>query len=176
MRYLSMLFGVLLVFALSVPALAAQKIVVFSLPELVSRSDKTEAETKRLEAMFGRDRANLQQMEAALRQRADELRIQASALSLEAQQDRQMELVRLQRDYEDAMHSLARRAEIEENRIRMEIIELVQNAAEAYAKKNNIDIIIESSMSVIYTTDAADITRQLLEEMNALWRAAGGGR
>ena len=173
MRCLSILLAVLAAFALSAPAFAQQKIAVFSMPEIVAQCDKTEAESKKLEAMFGREHANLQQMEATLRKRTEELHIQASGLSRDAQQDRETELRRLQRDYEDAARNLARRAEIEENRIRTEIIELLSTAAESYAKKNNIDIIIEGSMFVIYSTDAVDITKPLLAELNALWKAGG---
>ena len=173
MRRLSVLLAVLLLFVLSTPAFAQLKIAVFSMPEIVTQSAKTEAEGKKLEAMFGKERASLQQMEATLRKRSEELRIQASGLSRAAQEDRQMELVRLQRDYEDAARNLARKAEIEENRIRTEILELLSAAAESYAKKNNIDIIIEGSMFVIYNTAAVDITLPLLAELNALWKAGG---
>ena len=174
MRRFSLILSVALLLVMCVPAFAQQKIAAFDIREIVERCDMTQVERQRLDQLFSVDRTRLQQLESDIRKKTEELRIQASALSLDAQQDRQTELVRLQRDYEDVARNLARRVNLEEGRIREVIIGLLNKAATQYAQTNGIDMIIETSMSVVYVSDAMNITEALLKEVNAQWKASGG--
>jgi outer membrane protein len=112
-------------------------------------------------------------MEATLKKKVEELRVQAGALSRDAQQDRQTEIVRLQRDYEDAARALARKLEAEGNRIQEEILGLIVEATKTYAEKNNIDIVIETTMTVMYASPSTNISKPLLQEVNTLWKQKG---
>ena len=173
MRRFSIAFAAALIVAFAAPAVAEQKIAVFSLREITTRCDKSEVERQKIEKAFGNERNNLQQLEAAIKKKSDELRMQASALSRDAQEDRQTEIVRMQRDYEDAARTLSRKLEVEGSRIQEEIIVLVSDATKAYAEQNKIDLVLESTMVVMYSTPDIDITEPLLAAVNALWKAKG---
>ncbi len=173
MRRLSILFSLILVFAVAAPAFAEQKLAVFSLREITTRCEKSVAERQKIEKQFATERASLQQLEATLKKKSEDLRVQAGALSRDAQQDRQTEIVRLQRDYEDAARTLARKLEAEGTRIQEEIIGLVAEATKNYAEKNKIDIVLETTMAVMYASDTVNITEPILVEVNALWKAKG---
>ena len=173
MRRFSILSALTLVIALTAPAFAEQKIAVFRLGEITAQCDKSLAERDKIEKTFGNERASLQQLEDTIRKKSDELRVQASALSRDAQEDRQAEIIRLQRDYEDAARILGRKLEVESNRIQEEIIMLVAEATKNYAEKNKIDVVLETTMVVMYSSPEFDITEPLLLEVNALWKAQG---
>ena len=99
-------------------------------------------------------------------------------MSAKAREEKQMEFLKLRRDFEEKSRAFARKVDAAENDVRQGMAQNIFQAAEtvghALAKQQNLDLIIDAaSGSVMFAKPNMDITKAVLTEVNRIWKANG---
>ncbi|WP_432735787.1 OmpH family outer membrane protein [Maridesulfovibrio sp. FT414] len=169
------LFAVLvLVLAFQAQAFAAgpQKIGVISMAKLMQDSEagqdiqgklkkKVDAVTEQLKGK----QKELEELKAALQK-------QNLVLSLEAKQDKELELKRKYRDYQDLAQATQRKVQLEERKLSEPLFEMIKKVVTEYGKKNGYAALYDKGSSgFLYVDDSMDVTNEVLLELNREFRA-----
>ena len=95
-------------------------------------------------------------------------------MSAKAREEKQMEFLKLRRDFEEKSRAFARKVDAAENDVRQGMAQNIFQAAETVAKQQNLDLIIDAaSGSVMFAKPNMDITKAVLTEVNRIWKANG---
>lgn len=159
--------------AFSTSAFAQHTIAVFSSVEVIRDCKLTAAENAYIENKYKAERDAVLKLENELRQQMEQLRMQAGGLTRDAQEDRQLALQQLNAQYQTERRRLEEKLGQENSRVQVRIFDLLTRASKSYAEKNNIDIMLDMSLGVLYVTPTADITKALLTEVDAIFQAEG---
>ncbi len=166
------LIAVLLVAA---PALADTKIGVFNAQAVALDSEPAKAAQKRMQSRFGAERTKLEKAAQDLQKQNQSLQSQAAAMSDKARREKQTEFLRKAREHEEKAREFARKVQVEEEQMRQAMGRFIFQAAAEVAKKNKLDLILDgASGSVIYADKSMDVTKDMLNEVNRQFKAAGG--
>lgn len=172
MRKILVLAVAVMLMASSTAMAAEMKIGLVNMQKLATQSEAAQEAQKKMRATFGAEKDQLDKQAADLKKKADEMKAQSAALSPEAKEDKKVEFIRLKRDFEDKARVFARKVEGAEMRIRQEMAELIMKAASDFASKKGYTMVMDgASAGVIYADKAMDVTDEMLNEVNRVWRA-----
>jgi len=152
---------------------AAGKIGVANPMRLSNQSNPGKEAEKQLTAMFGKEREQLEKQGAALNKQAEDLRKQAAALSEKARNERAQKIQKQAQELDTKGAAYTQRLSRVQQSINSQLNEVLREACESYAKKNGYDMIVDGSVVMFYTK-ANDVTDELIEEVNKIWKTKGG--
>ena len=159
------------VLTLQVAAFAESKIGAFSVQATLLRCDYGKAFTAKLKAKFEPMSKELERDAAAIQKLESELKNQDLALKLEANQDKQRKYRRNVRDHQDSVVAFRQKFQMESQQGQQPIVEKIIQVANKYGKANGYTLIVEMQQVVLYVDDAADITDEIIAELNKLKKA-----
>ncbi|MDR2504363.1 MAG: OmpH family outer membrane protein, partial [Deltaproteobacteria bacterium] len=172
MRGLSILS--LIIFCLSAgSALAAEyKIGFFNMAVVIRDSDAYKAKLAEFQKEFDAEDKRLQKQGGDLQKKINDFQIQQQALSPKAREERELDLSRQKRDLDDKMGMYLRRRGEAEKRAQEEINNVIVYAASEYGKREKFSFVLEQNTAgVVWMMDSLDLTKQVLEESNKVWKA-----
>ena len=152
---------------------AAGKIGVANPMRLSSQSDPGKEAEKQLSNMFGKERQQLEKQGADLNKQAEDLRKQAAALSEKARNERAQKIQKQAQELDTKGTAYTQRLSRVQQAINSQLNEVLRAACESFAKKNGYDMIVDGTVVMFYTK-ANDVTDDLIEEVNKLWKSKGG--
>lgn len=153
---------------------AGEKIGIFNSQAIAVDSDAAKAAQTRLQGQFGSERVSIEKQAQDLQAKGEALQGQMAALSDKAREEKQIEFLKLRREFEEKSREFARRVDQMEGQMRQSMAEDIYKSAENIAKKRNLDLILDAaSGAVMFATPNLDISREVLAEFNRLWKAGG---
>ena len=151
---------------------AELKVGFFNMPLVVRDCEAYKAKLAELQKEFDAEGKTLEKQNADLQKKINDFQIQQQALSPEAREDRQMDLARQRRDLEDKMNNYMRKRGAAEKRAQEEINKVILYAASEYGKREKFSFLLEQNTAgVVWLVDSLDLTRQVLDESNKVWKA-----
>ena len=156
-----------------VQAQAAGKIGVANTIRLSSQSDPGKEAEKQLQALFGKERQQLEKQGADLNKQMDDLRKQAAALSEKARNERTQKIQKQAQELDAKGTAYTQRLSRVQQAINAQMNDVLREACKTFAKKNGYDMIIDAT-AVMFYIDANDVTEGLIEAVNKVWKSQGG--
>ena len=170
MRKLILLTLTLLLFSGSAYA-AEYKMGVFSLAEVIRSSDAYNEVEKQLESKFGAEEKKLRAKEEQYNKNLKDYQNKLSGLSADARENKEMELLRQKRDFEDQFNSYRRKRGIEEEKVYNRVTRAALIAVTRYGKANKYSLILNADTgSVLHADPTIDISKDLIAETNKVWK------
>ncbi|CCO22039.1 OmpH family outer membrane protein [Maridesulfovibrio hydrothermalis] len=166
--------ALVLMIAFQAQAFAAspQKYAVVNSNLLLKDSEIGQAALKTLEKKVATATAKIKAKKKEIEDLNKALQKQKLVLSLEAKQDKELELKRKYRDYQDLAQATQRKIQVEEQKVRVPVIEMISKIVQEYGKKNGYAVIFDKAATgFIYVNDAVDVTNEIMLEMNRAYRA-----
>ena len=159
-------------FLFAATAQAAEvKIGLFNMAEVAIECDAFKDASKKIQSTYGNEQKALEKKEQELQKKFEDFAVQQAALSAEARQDRQIELMRQKRDHDDKKNDFLRKIAAAENRSREEITRVILIATTEYGKRNKFSLIMDAaSAGAIHVDPALDVTADILKEANKVWK------
>lgn len=170
--FIKVCFTLVAVFMFSNAAFATS-IGIFSMASVADRSDVSQAMQKELQSSFGKTVESLEKEAADLQKRAADLQKQAAALSEKARVEKAQELEKAGRAFEEKRTALAEKMGPRQQAMQKEIVEILRLACENCAKSKKLDLILDSTSSVAYASPSVDVTQDILDEVNKIWKSRG---
>ena len=170
------LLGILLVFSFQNPALAEDKIKigVLDMQKLQQTSSSFQKIRERLKKKFDMLKKKLKAEEEGILRLDEELRKQSMMLSLDAKEDKQMELEKKRRHYKYIYGEVTqdmKDAEIDATR---KVGREIEKIVEKIAKRDGYTIILEQgAVGLIYYNDSVDITDQVRKAYDRIKQKEG---
>ena len=161
--------------ASALPSLAeaADKIGVANPMRLSAQSAPGKEAEKQLSAMFGKERDQLEKQGAELNKKAEDLRKQAAALSEKARNERAQKIQKQAQELDVKGTAYTQRLSRVQQAINAQMNDVVREACKSFAKKNKYSMIVDGTV-VMYFDNANDVTDDLIEEVNKIWKSKGG--
>lgn len=156
-----------------VQAQAAGKIGVANSLRISSQSAPGKEAEKQLQAMFGKERQELEKQGADLNKQAEDLRKQAAALSEKARNERAQKIQKQAQDLDAKGTAYTQRLSRVQQAINAQMTDVLREASNSFIKKNGYDMIIDAT-AVMAFVEGTDITSGLIEEVNRVWKSKGG--
>jgi outer membrane protein len=151
------------------------KIGVVDMAEVYKNSEPGQAAMQQIKTKFDGMNAELERKKKEVAKLQEELEKQGMALSLEARQDKDLELRRKMRDYNDTAQAYQQKLQLEEGRLNEPIIKLLQDVVKDFGTKHGFTLIMEKSSrfgsSIVFNDPAVDVTTQVRDELNKAWKA-----
>ena len=145
---------------------AAGKIGVANPIRLSNQSAPGKEAEKQLTSIFGKEREQLEKQGADLNK-------QAAALSEKARNERAQKIQKQAQELDTKGSAYTQRLSRVQQAIDAQLGEVLREACESYAKKNGYDMIIAGT-AVMFYTKANDVTDELIDEVNKIWKSKGG--
>lgn len=144
---------------------------VVNVPKIILECEPGKEVRAELEKTFKGTKEELEAQKTELEKLRDELQKQSLVLSQEAKVDKEVEFKRKVRDYQDSMNVFQRKAKAEESRLAEPVVQLIQKTLVDYGKKHGFSVILDAKAGVLYADDAANLTNEIIVEVNKAWRA-----
>ena len=152
---------------------AAGKIGVANPIRLQNQSDPGKEAEKQLVNIFGKEREQIEKQNADLNKQFEDLRKQSAALSEKALKDRKQKLEKQFQELNTKGTAYTQRLNRVQQAIDAQLNDVLREAHDNYAKKNGYDMIIAGT-AVMFYTKGVDVTDELIEEVNKVWKSKGG--
>lgn len=112
--------------------------------------------------------ANIDTLELDLQKAISKYNTEAASLSKEDKLQREQFLQKQQQNLMQYSDAIRNKAKEEDEKITHGVLNQVNSFVEEYAKKNGYDLIFGTTLSgsILYGTDALDITEKVLDELN----------
>ena len=170
------LLGIVLCGLLVFPALAQaqdMKLGVVDLQQVMEKSEPGQKAIKQLQSEFTEMKDELDKKKAAIDQLRQELQKQSLVLSQEAQLDKETEYKQKVRDFQDLYQNYQRKMQLKEEKLREPIIKKLISIIRDYGSANGYTLIMDKKNSgVIYNSDAIEITKPVIAELNKAWKGS----
>ncbi len=146
-------------------ALAAEtKIGVVDMQVVATQSEPAKDAKKKMETKFG---AEKKQIEA----QAKNLQKKAEALKNNPTEEKQVEFIRLRREFDEKSRAFTMKVEKDEVKIRQDMVTLVFKAAYEVARRKGFDFVVDvTAGGVLYAEKNMDLTQDIVAEVNKLWK------
>ncbi len=159
--------------AFAAPAFATE-IGVFNAQEVLGKSEVSKAYKNTMESKFGGERASLEREGKSLQASYESFQKQASTLSQKAREEKQVDLMRRSRSFDEKRRNFAVRADRQMAELNASMGRILLEAAANVAKKRNLDLTLDaSSGSIMYAANKLDLTSDMVSEVNRVWRNYG---
>jgi Skp family chaperone for outer membrane proteins len=147
-----------------------QKSIAFIDPMRVfEQSDRYKDGLKAIEKELEGRRQQLKTLENTAMKKKSELETMANALSESAKEHKKEEMANLEMQYRIKLQSAQEYAENAEQKLRMETLKEIQEAAEAIAKQENMVLVLGTG--VVYGAKTVDLTDKVIARINAAYQA-----
>lgn len=172
-KIVSLALAACIVFAGSAFA-ADVNIGIFNSQAIAMESDAAKASQQKMQGQYGNERNQLEKQAKDLQAKGQDLQAKAATMSDKAREEKQMEFLKQRREFEEKSRAFARKVEAAENEIRQGMAQNIYQAAENIAKQKKLDLILDAaSGSVMFATPKMDVTKEVLAEVNRIWKANG---
>ena len=145
----------------------AGKIGFVDLREIIATSESGKQAAAEFKKTFEKRRVSIQQMEADLKKRKDELDKQRSIVKEDVMREKEMEYQKHYRDYQrlvqDSNEEMARR----DQELSQKLIPEVMRIVNAFGEKEGYGLILDiNNPTVVYHAKANNITKRIVAELN----------
>lgn len=172
--YKMLLLAAALVLFMANPALAEMKFGVIDMQEVLQKSEPGQSAFKDLQGKFNDMKGDMEKRKAEIDRLREDMEKQSMALSQDAKQEKEMDLRRKMRDFQDLAQNYQHKMALEQDKESKPIIEVLVKVINEYGKKNNYTVIMDKKGSgLLYGDDAIDVTKQVIVELNQAWRSKG---
>lgn len=173
MRKVLMLTACLLLTLTTVAKAAdAIKIGIVEMDRIVRTSEPGQSALNKLKDEFKDVKETMDKQKAEIDKMREEMEKQSLVLSQEAKMDKQTQFQRKVRDFQDNAQNYQRKMKIEEDKLSKPVLELIMKVVQDFGKKNGYDLLMDGrGAGVVYASDAANVTEQVLVEVNKAFRA-----
>lgn len=153
--------------AASTPA-AAPKIGVVDMQTVATTSDPAKNAKEQMEKKYGKERKALEDEGEKLRKRAEKLKDPKSS------EDAKLAFLRSKQELDQKTRTFMRKVEQDEVKIRQEMVTLVFNATYNVAQRKQFTFVVDvTAGGVLYAEQSMDLTQDVLEEVNKLFKEQG---
>ncbi len=150
--------------AASTPA-AAPKIGVVDMQTVATTSDPAKSAKDEMEKKYGKERKALEDEGEKLRKRAEKLKDPKSS------EDAKLAFLRSKQELDQKTRTFMRKVEQDEVKIRQEMVTLVFNATYNVAQRKQFTFVVDvTAGGVLYAEQSMDLTQEVLEEVNKLFK------
>lgn len=147
-------------------ALAEVKIGVVDMQVVATKSEPAMDAQKKMQEKYGKERDQLEKQSKNLQKKAESLK------KANVSEEKKVEFIRLKRDYDEKTRNFARKVEEDEMKIRQDMVTLVFRAAYEVARRKGFNYVVDvTAGGVLYAEQAMDITKDVLEEVDKLWKS-----
>ncbi|MDC0335360.1 OmpH family outer membrane protein [Pseudodesulfovibrio sp.] len=167
----ALFFTAVFIVALQVAAFAETKIGAFSVQAVLVNSEYGKAMAAKMKAKFEPMQNELEKDASEIQKLEAELKNQDLALKLDAKQDKQREYRRKVRDHQDSVVAFRQKLQTESQKNQQPILEKIIRVANQYGKENGYSLIVEMQNVVLFVAETADLTDEIIEELNKLKKA-----
>jgi len=152
---------------------SAQSLVgVVNMPRVIKESEAGISARDSLQKTFKSVQEDINKQKSELEKMRTELQNQSMVLSQSAKIDKEEEFKRRIRDLQDAMQSFQRKYKEEEQKLSEPIIYMIMEVMKDYGTKKGYALLVDRMNSgVLFADDTADITKEIIVEVNKAWRA-----
>lgn len=173
MRKVLMLTACMLLILTTVAKAAdAIKIGIVEMDRIVRTSEPGQSALNKLKDQFKDVKENMEKQKAEIDKMREDMEKQSLVLSQEAKMDKQTQFQRKVRDFQDNVQNYQRKMKIEEDKLSKPVLDLIMKVVQDFGKKNGYDVLMDGrGAGVVFVSDAANITEQVLVEVNKAFRA-----
>ena len=162
-----------LVLSLFIFSSAEANMAAASFNTVIQQSEMGKKAQSILESKIGTEQKNLEKEFAKFQAEAQEFQKQASVLSEKARTQKAQELEGKARGLEAKRNALAQKAGPIQQSLNEAIFAIVQEATENVAKAKDLKIILDRVPPVNFVDKSADVSEDLLKEINKVWKKQG---
>ena len=147
---------------------AAQTVVAFvDTTRAAANSSKGKAAEQTLKNLREEKRGEFQPQDEALKRMRDEYETQRFVLSREALQEREIEILKTQRNLERELEAAQEEFEIEQRRLMQPILKSILDVVNQVAKDKGYGLVLEkTSPGVLFYSEQLDITDEVISRLN----------
>ncbi|NJB68874.1 outer membrane protein [Desulfobaculum xiamenense] len=161
------LLAIVAVVLLAPAAWAQGPIGVVDMAKIIKTCEPGQKALKELQGSFSGVKDDLDKQKASIEQMRQEMQKQSLVLSQEAKMDKEMEFKRKVRDFQDALRNYQRKVKAEEERLSEPVIKTIFEVMKDFGKKNGYAMILDGrGAGLLYVDDKADVTNQIIVEVN----------
>ena len=143
------------------------KIAVVDTTRAASNSKEGKAAEQRLRSMRETKREEFKPKDEQLKRLRDEYETQKYVLSRDALQEREIELLKLQRNLERDLQAAQEEFEIEQRKLMQPILKNILSTVQQIARDRGFDVVLEkTSPGVLFYSDTLDITEEVIQRLN----------
>jgi len=151
---------------------AQASIGVIDMQLIASQSGATKNAMVKMQSKYGKQRDQLNKEAKNLQAKEQALSKQFATLSKSALKSRQTEFMTLQKNFAKKSRAFSMNVEKDEIKIKQDIFKLVTKASATVAKRKKMNFIVDiAAGGVLYYTKRMDVTKDVLAEVDRLWRA-----
>ena len=151
--------------------LAAEfKYGVLDIAAVLQKSEPGQAAFKELKDKFDGMKADLDKRKTEIEKLRADMEKQNLVLSQEAKTEKELEMKRKVRDFQDMFQVYQTKMKAEEERRSKPISDMLSKVVKEYGEKNGFSAIVDSRSGVLYFDEALDVTNQVTLELNRAWR------
>ncbi len=162
------LFAMVSVVAAADTASTGLKIGVVDMQTLAQDSDPAKAGRAELEKKYGKERKELEDEGEKLRKRAEKLK------DPKASEESKLAFLRAKQDLDQKTRNFMRKVEQDEVKMRQDMIVLVFNATYNVAQSKKFNFVVDvTAGGVLYAEQSMDLTRDVLAEVNRMFKEQG---
>ncbi len=152
------------IFMMASTAMAVElKVGVVDMKVISSNSEPAKDAKTKMESKYGPQRKQFEKQYQDLQKKAADFQKNAS-------KEKQTELERLQREFEEKYRTTTQKLQEDEAKITQEMYELFYKAAGAVASRKGLDLVVETG-GVLFAKKSMNLTQEVLEEVNKIWKA-----
>jgi outer membrane protein len=151
-------------------AMAEMKIGVVYGPEVTQTSEAWKKANSEIRAKLSPLESDLQKMQEELKKLEEDFKNKSVALAQQAKADKETELRGKLQKMAEAQQRYQQTAQAEQKRLFEPLAALAQQVVSEYGAKNGYTVILEGSQ-LMYTSDAINITKDVIAEIDAAYRA-----
>ena len=149
-------------------AAAAPKIGVVDMQTVATTSDPAKSAKDQMEKKYGKERKALEDEGEKLRKKAEKLKDPKSS------EDAKLAFLRSKQELDQKTRTFMRKVEQDEVKIRQEMVTLVFNATYNVAQRKQFTFVVDvTAGGVLYAEQSMDLTQDVLEEVNKLFKEQG---
>lgn len=156
--------------AMMVPVLASAQglgVAIVDSRRAAANSKEGKAAEQQLKDLSSRKRDEFMPKEEKLKRAREEYETQRFVLSKEALQEREIEIVKLQRNMERDLEEAQEEMAIEERKLMQPILRKILRAVKDVARAQGYQVVLErSSPGVLFYSDDLDITDLVIAKLN----------
>ena len=148
------------------------KIGVIAVDEILSRSESGSRAQSELKSKFEAREKEIAKQDEALKKMQEDIKGKSVALKAEAQNSKQSEFEAKVAQFREAYGKLAQDEQNEQQRLVTPMLNALKQVVNDYGKKNGFQVILERS-NVLYSSDAIDLTNDIVKEFDSAWNKGG---
>lgn len=147
-------------------AMAEVKIGVVDMQVVATQSEPAKDAQNKMKGKYGKERDQLEKQTGDLQKKAEGLK--GSNVS----EEKKVDFIRQKRDLDEKTRNFARKVEQDEMKIRQDMVTLVFRAAYEVAQRKGFNFVVDvTAGGVLYAEQSMDLTKDVLEEVNKLWKS-----